>query len=78
MYLVQTNHNADGVNPDDWFKYIDGLTILQLISLAGILTDYNFQLHLASDIDIDPEDFPATNYNIQNQIYTISGLMTTS
>ena len=44
MYLVQTNHNADNVNPDDRYKYIDDLTNLQIISLAGLLTEYDFQM----------------------------------
>ena len=72
MYLVQTNHNADNVNPDDRYKYIDDLTILQIISLAGLLTEYDFQLHVASDVGIDQQYLPPTSYDVQEQLNTIS------
>ena len=35
MYLVQTNNNADCVDTDNRFKYIDDLSILHLVCLAG-------------------------------------------
>ena len=35
-YLVYSNDNADMVSPNDRYKYIDDLTILQLICLSGI------------------------------------------
>ena len=49
-YLVQSNDNADSVPEDDRFKYIDDLSVLQLICMTGLLIDYNFQQHVASDI----------------------------
>ena len=51
-YLVQSNNNADIVSPDDRFKYIDDLTLLQLVCLSGLLTDYNFMEHVASDVGV--------------------------
>ena len=53
MYLVQSNDNANSVDPKDRFKYIDDLSILQIVSLAGLLTSYNFRSHVASDVGID-------------------------
>ena len=52
-YLVQSNDNADIVSPEDRFKYIDDLSVLQLILLSGLPMDYNFSQHVASDIAID-------------------------
>ena len=49
-YLVQSNDNADIIPPEDRFKYIDDLSILQLICLTGLLTDYDFTQHVASDV----------------------------
>ena len=72
MYLVQTNSNVDHVDPADRFKYIDDLSILQVISLAGLLTDYNFHLHVASDIGIDQHFLPSSSYGVQDQLNTIS------
>ena len=40
-YLVQSNDNADIIPPEDRFKYIDDLSILQLSCLTGLLTDYD-------------------------------------
>jgi hypothetical protein len=52
-YLVQCNDNADIVSPDDRFKYIDDLSVLQQICISGLLTEYDFQQHVPSDIGID-------------------------
>ena len=72
MYLVQTNENVSNISPDDRFKYIDDLSILQIISLAGLLKDYDFHLHVASDVGIDQKYLPATSYQLQDQLNTIS------
>ena len=42
----------------DRFKYIDDLCVLQLILLSGLLMDYNFSQHVASDIGIDEQFLP--------------------
>ena len=71
-YLVQSNDNADGVPEDDRFKYIDDLSVLQLICMTGLLMDYNFHQHVASDIAIDEKFLPPESYNIQRYIHQIS------
>ena len=71
-YLVQSNDNADGVPEDDRFKYIDDLSVLQLICMTGLLIDYNFQQHVASDIGVGDKFLPSENYNIQEYIHQIS------
>ena len=72
MYLVQSNNNADCVGPDDRFKYIDDLSILQIVTLAGLLKSYNFLEHVASDIGIDQLYLPSTNYPTQQHLDSIS------
>ena len=52
-YLVQSNDNAD-----DRFKYIDDLSVLQLICMTGLLVDYNFWQQVASDIGIYDKFLP--------------------
>ena len=47
-YLVQSNDNADIVCPQDRLKYIDDLSVLQLVLLSGLLVEYNFQEHVAT------------------------------
>ena len=61
-YLVQSNDNADIVAAEDRFKYIDDLSVLQLVLLSGLLTDYNFHQHVASDIGIDQKYLPASTF----------------
>ena len=46
--------------------------MLQLICLAGLLTDYNFFEHVASDIGIDQQFLPADTYQTQEQLNFIS------
>ena len=71
-YIVQSNDNADIVSEEDRFKYIDDLTIVQLVSLSGLLTDYNFTEHVASDIGVDQLYLPADSYPTQNNLNGIS------
>ena len=51
-YLVQSNENADNIPPEDRFKYIDDLSLLQLVLLSGLLVQYNFREYVASDIKV--------------------------
>ena len=71
-YLVQSNDNADIVPPEDRFKYIDDLSVLQLVLLSGLLVEYNFYQHVASDVGIDEEYLPADNYSTQQSLNYIS------
>ena len=67
-YLVQCNDNADCVNTDCRFKYVDDLTILELLYLSNLSTgisSYNHKLHIASDIGIDNIFIPPTNLHTQ-------------
>ena len=71
-YLVQSNDNADIVPPEDRFKYIDDLSILQLVCLSGLLVEYNFYQHVASDIGIEDKFLPASSYGVQNNLNYIN------
>ena len=69
-YLAQSNDNADIVLPEDRFKFIDDLSVLQLVCLSGLLTDYDFLQHVASDIGIDDQYLsPDTNPTQTNLNY---------
>ena len=71
-YLVQSNDNADVVPPEDRYKYIDDLSVLQLVLLSGLLVEYNFHQHVASDIGIGTKYLPAETYNTQDHLNYIS------
>ena len=66
-YLSQSNKNADFLPKDDKFKWIDDLSMLEIINLAFIgLTSYNFKQHVASDIGINWKFLPSENGLSQN------------
>ena len=71
-YLVQSNDNAECVPPEDRFKYIDDLSLLQLVCLSGLLMEYNFHQHVASDIGIDQQYLPASTYPTQECLDFVS------
>ena len=71
-YLVNSNDNADFLDDDEKFKYIDDLSILQFVPLAGLLCEYNFRLHVASDIGIDSYFLPPHSNNMQKYLHSIS------
>ena len=72
MYLVQTNNNADCVNSDDRFKYIDDLSILQIVCLAGLVQQYNFFEHVPSDVGTDQVYLPPETFKTQEHLNEIS------
>ena len=71
-YLVNSNDNADFLEDDEKFKYVDDLSILEFVALAGLLCEYNFRLHVASDISIDSYYLPPQNINMQEYLDKIS------
>ena len=57
-YLSQSNENANCVDRDDRFKFMDDLTILELVNLTTIaITQYNMNDHVPSDISSDHNQF---------------------
>ena len=70
-YLVSSNDSTDCVDPLDRFKYVDDATVLEMIQLAGLLTEYNFRNHVANDIPIDSLYLPSQNFQSQSYISTI-------
>jgi hypothetical protein len=77
-YFVQSNDNADCVDPDMRFKYVDDLTVLELVLLTTLLTEYNFKQHVASDIGTDEYYVPASSLTTQGTINDISTWTTTN
>ena len=71
-YLVQSNDNADCVGSEDRFKYIDDLSILEVLYLTGILVEYDFTLHVASDIGPGQLFLPPHEFRTQDSLNQIS------
>ena len=70
-YFVQSNDNANCVDPKLRFKFVDDLTVLELVMMTGLLTEYNFKAHVASDIGIDEQYIPATSLVTQSNLNCI-------
>ena len=71
-YFVQSNDSANSVETNKRFKFVDDLTVLELVMMAGLLTQYNFKLHVASDIGIDEQYIPPTSLETQNTLNSIA------
>ena len=52
-YLSQSTSSAQFVPTDERFKFVDHLTMLEIVNLVSIgISTYNFKNHVALDIDI--------------------------
>ena len=71
-YLVLSNDNADCVTDEDRYKYIDDLTLLELVCLSGLLTEYNYMEHVPSDIGVGKNYLPAENLQTQDNLNHIA------
>ena len=72
-FISQTNHNADSVPEEDRFKYIDDLTVLEIINLLNIgLSSYNFKNQVASDIPIEGKFVHKDNLKTQKYLNEIN------
>ena len=80
LYQANTNQNTDFMDPDMCYKWVDDVTLLELVLMGGLLTQYNFRLHVASDIGIDehylpPQNLKTQQYLDQIQDWTATNLM---
>ena len=67
-YLSQSNNNADFISESDRFKFIDDLTVLEIINLLTVgISCFNIKQQVASDLAthnqfIDPEELKSQKY----------------
>ena len=72
-FISQTNDNADCVPKEDRFKYVDDLTILEIINLLNIgISSYNFKQNIASDIPTHGQFIDQTNLLSQTYLNKIN------
>ena len=72
-YLAQSNNNTDFLD-DKWkYKFIDDLSILEVINLVLCgLASYNFKTHVASDVATHGKFLPIQNVQSQNHLEKIA------
>ena len=72
-YLSQSNDNADCVPEEDRFKYMDDLTMLEIISLANIgIASHNLKMNIPSNIPLHNQIVPNTHLKSQQYLNTIA------
>ena len=72
-YLSQSNDNVEFLSPEEKFKFIDDLSVLEMINLVmSGLSSYNFKQHVASNIGIHGQYLPAANINSQTYLDKIN------
>ena len=76
-YLSQSNNNADWVEDNDRFKFVDDLTILEIVDLLTVgLTSYNIRQHVPSDISVHNQFIPPQNLKSQQWLQDIDAWTT--
>ena len=72
-YISQSSNSADMVDPDLRFKFIDDLSVLEVISLLSAgLTSVNIRNQVPNDIPIHNQFLPSTNLKTQQYLYDIA------
>ena len=72
-YLAQSNNSADCVSPGDRFKFVDDLTILEIVNLLTIgLSSFNIKSQVPSDIHAHGQFIEPTNLKSQNWLDQIN------
>ena len=67
-YLSQSSSSAQSVDPSEKFKWVDDLSILEIVNLVNVgISTYNFYNHVASDVGIN-QLFVHPN-NLKSQCY---------
>ena len=65
-YLAQTNFNTEYITQEEKLKFVDDLSILEIINLLSIgICSYNMKYHVASDVISDSTYIPAENLKSQ-------------
>jgi hypothetical protein len=60
------------VPEEDQYKYCDDLSILELVLVGEILTEYNFKEHVASDVGIDQKFLPPQQLRMQQHLNSVA------
>ena len=72
-YLAQSNNSADMVNLEDRFKFVDDLTVLEIVNLLTIgITSYNLKQHIPSDLPVHNQYIPGNNLKSQQWLDEIN------
>ena len=67
-YLSQSNDNTQDIPPDMKYKWLDDLSVLEVINLLTIgISSYNIRSHVPNDIPVHNGYVEASNLKIQKK-----------
>ena len=72
-YLSQSNNSADMVSDSDRFKFIDDLSVLEIVNLLTVgITSFNLKQQIPVDIPIHNQYIPPENLKSQEWLQEIN------
>ena len=72
-YLSQSNHSADCVGEQDRYKFVDDLTILEIVNLLTVgITSFNLKAQIPNDIPDHNQFIPPNNLKSQDHLHNIN------
>ena len=72
-YNSQSNDSGACVSDDDRFKFVDDMSLLEILNLIMIgLLQYDFHSHVASDVALDAKFLPSFSCNSQVYLNEVS------
>ena len=72
-YLSQSNDNAEFVDIDDRFKFVDDLTFIEIVYLVNIgLASHNSRLNVPSDVAVHNQIIPSVHLKTQEHLKTLN------
>ena len=72
-YLSQSNNSSDCVGVEDRFKFVDDLTILEIVNLVTVgITSLNLKQQIPNDLPMHNQYIPAENLKSQEWLDTIN------
>ena len=64
-YLSQSNDNSDNIDPEEKFKFVDDLTVLEIVNLLSIgMSNFNVRYTAPSDVPNNNGYIASENTNI--------------
>ena len=71
-YLSQSNDNVDMIDPEEKFKFVDDLTLLEIVNLLIIgLSSFNIKSSVPSDIPVHNGFIPSEHLKTQEYLHQI-------
>ena len=72
-YLAQSNNSADIVSESERFKFLDDLSILEIVNLLSVgLTSFNLKMQVPNDVASHNQYIPSQNLKSQQWLDWIS------